>query len=74
LPSGGALLICEQFLNEDKSGPEDALCQSLNMLLLCEGKERSANEYKHILEKHGFVDIQVKLVHLTMDAILCRKI
>ena len=44
------------------------------MLLICEGKERSAKEYKQVLEKHGFVDIQVKLVHITMDAILCKKI
>ena len=44
------------------------------MLVLCEGKERSAKEYKQVLEKHGFVDIQVKLLHITMDAILCKKI
>jgi len=41
------------------------------MLLVCEGKERSAKEYKQVLEKHGFVDIQMKLVRIAMDAILC---
>ena len=48
--------------------------QSLNMLLLCPGKERSAKEYTELLEKHGFVDVQVKLVNPAMDAILCKKI
>ena len=70
---GGGLLICELILNEDKSGPVFPLLQSLNMLVATGGRERTASEYKQLLEKHGFVDVQVKPVHPTMAAILCRK-
>ena len=70
---GGGLLICEQILNEDKSGPKSALLQSLLMLLVTGGKERSASEYKHLLEKHGFVDIQAKRVCFSKDVIFSRK-
>ena len=34
------------------------------------GKERTASEYKQLLEKHGFVDVQVKQVHPNMGAIV----
>ena len=57
---GGGLLIAERFLNEDKTGPRGTLLQSLNMLVQTHGKERTATEYKQLLEEQGFVDIQVK--------------
>ncbi len=64
------------LLNEDKTGSKGALLQSLNMLVTMEGKERSATEYKQLLEKQGFVDIQTKQLKLSsgLDAILCRKV
>jgi len=73
---GGGLLIGERLLNEDKSGPKDALLLSLNMLVITEGKERTVTEYKQLLEKHGFVDFQAKQLESTLglDAILCRKV
>ncbi|CAH3184860.1 unnamed protein product [Porites lobata] len=71
LPSGGGLLICERILNEDKRGP--TLIFSLLMLVSTGGKERSAPEFKHLLEKHGFIDVQAKRVYFTQDAIFCRK-
>jgi len=43
------------------------------MLVSTGGKERSLTEYKHLLEKHGFVDVQGKKVYFTKDAIFCRK-
>ena len=71
---GGALLIAEKFLNEDKTGPKGVLLQSLNMLVQTYGKERTATEYKQLLEKQGFVDIQTKQLESSgLDAILCRK-
>lgn len=72
---GGGLLICEKVLDEDKRGPKRVLLQSLIMLLSTGGKERTASEYKQILHKHGFIDIQVTLVEDSplIDAILCRK-
>ena len=41
LPAGGALLIAEKLLDEDKSGPTPAQMQSLNMLVCTEGRERT---------------------------------
>ena len=71
--SGGGLLICERILNEDKRGPLPSLIFSLLMLVSTGGKERSAPEFKHLLEKHGFIDVQAKRVYFTQDAIFCRK-
>ena len=73
---GGGLLIGERLLNEDNTGPKDALLQSLNMLVVTEGKERTVMEYRQILEKHGFVDFEAKQIESTLgvDAILCRKV
>ena len=68
------VLICEQILNEDKSGPLPALLNCLLMLVETGGKERSASEYKLLLEKHGFVDVQAKKVYFSKDAILCKKL
>ena len=45
-----------------------------NMLLLCNGKERSAKEYRQRLEKHGFEDVHVELVNPAMNVFLCKKI
>lgn len=63
------------LLNDDKTGTMRTLLQSLNMLVLVIGKERSAQEYKELSEKHGFVDIQIKRLEpgAGIDAILCRK-
>ena len=57
---GGGLLIAERFLNDNKTGPRSTLLQSLNMLVQTHGKERTATEYKQLLEEQGFVDIQAK--------------
>jgi len=71
---GGGLLIVEMILNEDKTGPKNALLQSLNMLIQMDGKERTAAEYKQLLEKHGFTNIQAKqLESAGIGAILCSK-
>ena len=36
------------------------------MLVETGGKERSASEYKLLLEKHGFVDVQAKKVYISL--------
>lgn len=75
LPSGGGLLVVELTLDDDKTGPLKALLQSLLVLVIANGKERSGKEYKELLGKHGFVDVQIKRLDSKswMDAILCRK-
>lgn len=72
LPEGGALLIAEKLLNEEKTGPVPAQMQSMNMLLCTEGKERNLREYRVLLERAGFREIEGKLTGRPLDAILAR--
>lgn len=73
LPAGGALLIAERLLSEDKSGPLNALMQSLGMLICTEGKERTLDEYRVLLTAAGFVQIEGKKTGQALDAIICQK-
>ncbi|KAG9465180.1 hypothetical protein GDO78_018751 [Eleutherodactylus coqui] len=70
---GGAVLLVEAFLNEDKIGPINSLVFSLRMLVLTEGKERTPSEYTKLLMDSGFRDIEVKVTGKMFDAILGRK-
>lgn len=72
LPEGGALLIAEKLLNEDKTGPVPAQMQSLNMLICTEGKERNLGEYRDLLTKAGFTKIEGRLTGRPLDAILAQ--
>jgi acetylserotonin N-methyltransferase len=73
LPSGGALLIAEKLLNEDGVGPLWANLQSLNMLVMTEGKERSVSGYRRLLEPLGFIQIEGRSTDAYLDAVLARK-
>ena len=73
LPSGGALLIAEKLLDEDKSGPRWALMQNLGMLLYTEGKERTLSEYKTLLNQVGFAEVKGATTPSPLDAILALK-
>lgn len=73
LPGGGALLISERLLSEDKTGPLPALTQSLNMLVCVEGKERALSEYEILLHEAGFLDIHAQKTGAPLDAILAVK-
>ena len=73
LPSGGALLIAEKLLTEDRTGPVWAHMQSLNMLVCTEGKERTLGEYEALLKSVGFVDVQGFRTPSPLDAVLARK-
>jgi acetylserotonin O-methyltransferase len=73
LPPGGALLIAEKQLFEDRTGPVGAQMQSLNMLVCTEGKERSFSEYRALLEKAGFAKVEGTRTGKYLDAILARK-
>ena len=70
LPSGGGLLIAEKLL-----GPQNipAHMQSLNMLIVTEGKERSAAEYEALLRSAGFSGIESRVTGAPLDAILAIK-
>ncbi|XP_029459501.1 acetylserotonin O-methyltransferase-like isoform X2 [Rhinatrema bivittatum] len=70
---GGAVLLLELLLNEDRTGPVPSQLQSLNMLLLTEGKERTPAEYSKLLTAVGFKEIQVRTSGKMEGAILGRK-
>ena len=73
LPSGGALLIAEKLLDEDGAGPLPAVMQSLNMLVVTEGRERSLGEYRRLLERAGFTTVEGRRTGAYLDAILAVK-
>jgi acetylserotonin N-methyltransferase len=73
LPPGGALLIAEKLLNEDGVGPVPANMQSLNMLIVTEGKERTAGQYAALLRRAGFARVEASRTGVYLDAILAVK-
>jgi acetylserotonin N-methyltransferase len=73
LPSGGAVLIAEKLLLEDKSGPRWAQMQSLNMLTCTEGKERTLGEYEELLKRVGFDSVTGCRTTSPLDAVLAVK-
>jgi acetylserotonin N-methyltransferase len=73
LPPGGAVLIAEKLLLDDKSGPRWAQMQNLNMLTCTEGKERTLAEYESLLKQAGFLDVAGRVTPSPLDAVLARK-
>jgi acetylserotonin O-methyltransferase len=73
LPEGGALLIGEKLLEEDGVGPLAANMQSINMLIVTEGRERSLGEYAGLLRLAGFGEVQGRRTGAALDAILAEK-
>jgi acetylserotonin N-methyltransferase len=73
LPAGGAVLIAEKLLHDDKAGPEWAVLQSLNMLVVTEGKERTLGEYEDLLTRAGFADVTGVRTGSPLDAVLAVK-
>jgi acetylserotonin N-methyltransferase len=73
LPSGGALLIAEKLLDDDRSGPPLALFQSLNMLVCTEGKERTLGDYEALLREAGFGRVDGRRTDTPLDAVLAVK-
>ncbi|XP_067841830.1 probable bifunctional dTTP/UTP pyrophosphatase/methyltransferase protein [Heptranchias perlo] len=70
---GCGLLLAELVLYDRKTKPSRAVLQSLNMLMENEGKERSGSEYRKLLHKHGFTNVEIKHTGNFLDAILCIK-
>jgi acetylserotonin O-methyltransferase len=70
LPAGGGLLVAEKLLRPDYVG---AHMQSLNMLVVTEGRERSAAEYEGLLRAAGFSKIESRVTGSYLDAVLAIK-
>jgi acetylserotonin N-methyltransferase len=73
LPAGGMVFIAEKVLHDDKAGPDWAVTQSLNMLLVTEGKERTLGEYAKLLEAAGFRDVTLRRTSAPLDVITAVK-
>jgi acetylserotonin N-methyltransferase len=73
LPAGGAVLIAEKLLDEDRTGPPTAHLQSLNMLVCTEGRERNISEYTALLQQAGFADVKAGRTATPLDAVLAIK-
>jgi 3-hydroxy-5-methyl-1-naphthoate 3-O-methyltransferase len=59
LPPGGALVIVEILLNDERTGPPEAALMGLNMLVeTLGGKNYSGAEYRQWLADTGFVRIE----------------
>ncbi len=73
LSPGGGILIVEALLHEDRSGPVYALMQDLNMLVCTDGRERTFDEYRSLLEAAGFANVQYKRTGTPVDAVFATK-
>lgn len=58
LPSGGAVVISELLVNDEKPGPVPAALMSLNMLIETEGRNYTPAEYSAWLKEAGFRHIE----------------
>ncbi|HET7854318.1 MAG TPA: methyltransferase [Candidatus Methylomirabilis sp.] len=58
LPSGGAVIVSELMMNDEKTGPISAALMSLNMLIETEGRNYTWAEYTAWLKEVGFREIQ----------------
>ena len=73
LPEGGGLLVAERLLHEDGVGPVGTNMQSLNMLIVTEGRERSLGEYTRLLRRAGFSQVDGRRTGASLDAVLAVK-
>ncbi|HYM12046.1 MAG TPA: class I SAM-dependent methyltransferase [Bryobacterales bacterium] len=73
LPPAGGLLVAEKILYPRKDGPASANLQSLNMLVVTEGKERTAAEYEALLRRAGFREFHARSTGRHLDAMLAIK-
>jgi acetylserotonin N-methyltransferase len=73
LPPGGALLIAEKLLTDEKDGPRWAQLQDLNMLTCTEGRERTLGEYDSLLRKIGFTEVTGCRTASPLDSVLAVK-
>ncbi|HYG91077.1 MAG TPA: methyltransferase [Azospirillum sp.] len=58
LPSGGAVVVSELLVNDDKTGPVAAALMSLNMLIETEGRNYTPAEYAAWMEDAGFRGVE----------------
>jgi precorrin-6B methylase 2 len=60
LASGGRLLLCESFVDDDRTGPPLAALMSLNMLVETWGRNYTVGEYSAWLSEAGLIVVGVR--------------
>ena len=72
----GTLIVMEKLLNANKDGPAGVVLFDIGMLLMSEGRERTASEYSRLLKTIGFSQINVKPINnaLFHDVIIAKKL
>ncbi len=73
LPTGGAVLVAEKLIAADRTGPDWAQMQDLNMMLVTEGRERTLAEYANLLKHAGFAEVEGCTTNAPVDAVLAVK-
>lgn len=68
LPVGGGLLVAEKLLEN-----VPAHMQTLNMLIVTEGRERTAEQYGALLRSAGFTSVECRRTGTPLDATLAIK-
>lgn len=72
---GGAILILDSILNEDKVGPLYLNIREMMLFTRFQGKQRSFSEFENLLAKNGFTNIKLYRANkfCLYDGILARK-
>lgn len=65
--------MVEILLDEDKQEARFAVVQSLTMMVLFQGRERSLSEYRSLLQAHGFTDVRAVYTGSALDAVLATR-
>jgi len=74
LPSGGMVLLGEMLLDESPGAPVFPLLMSLNMLVATDGgRERSADEYRRLIEAAGLEFVRAERTGGMRDLVVARK-
>lgn len=68
LPPGGGFLIAEKLLQDTAAHMQD-----LNMLVITEGRERTAGEYADLVKSAGFSTVESRRTGTPLDATLAIK-
>ena len=73
LKSCGRIMIHEMLYDGEKSSPFVAASMSVIMLAWTEGRQRSADEYRALLETAGFADVEAQNTFGHWSVVCARK-
>ena len=73
LRPGGAVLVCEKLLEEDRTGPLLTTLMDLHVMVSTGGQEHTEAEYRGWMEAAGFQDIDVRALKGNRDLVIGRK-